>query len=220
MFLLSPANAGGERMALVLSARARFALARAVQGEGAPIGEVFRFASGLYFRGKLAYALAFARPPAGVPGALVIAPGAGLVPSDAPVRATDLRAFASIPVDAREPRFRAPLERDARLLAEAVGDEGEVVLLGSVASPKYVEPLLAILGARLLFPPDFVGRGDMSRGGLLLRAVRAGAELPYGPVAGAVLHGPRPPRLAPLRGARALDAPARPRRPDAARRRG
>src|SRR5690242_6597245 len=78
VFLLSPANSGGERMALVLSPRARFPLAQAVQGEGAAIGEVFRFASGLYFRGKLAYALAFARPPRGVPGALVIAPGAGL----------------------------------------------------------------------------------------------------------------------------------------------
>jgi hypothetical protein len=199
VFLLSPANSGGERMALVLSPRARFALAHAVQAGGAPIGEVFRFASGLYFRGKLAYALAFARPPDGVPGALVIAPGAGLVPVDAPVTAADLRAFAAVPVDAREPRFRLPLERDARALATAIGAAGEVVLLGSVASPKYVEPLVASLGARLLFPPDFVGRGDMSRGGLLLRAVRAGAELAYGPVAGAVLHGPRPPRLAPLR---------------------
>ena len=98
-------------------------------------------------------------------------------------------------VDAREPSFREPLERDARLLAERVGARGEVVLLGSIASPKYVEPLLAVLGERLLFPPDFVGRGDMSRGGLLLRAVRAGVELLYAPVLGATLHGKRPPRL-------------------------
>lgn len=186
-------------MELVLASGARFPLARAVQGEGAPLGDVFLFASGLYFRGKLAYALAFGRPPSGVPGALVIAPGAGLVSVHAPVRAADLRAFAAVRVDAREPRFRAPLERDARALAEAIGPGGEVVLLGSVASPKYVEPLLEVLGARLLFPPDFVGRGDLSRGGLLLRAVRAGTELGYGPVAGAILHGPRPPRLAPLR---------------------
>jgi hypothetical protein len=195
VFLLSPANAGGLRMALVLSPRASFPLARAVQSAGAPIGDVFRFASGLYFRGKLAYAQAFARPPRGVPGALVIAPGAGLVPADATVGAGDLRAFATVPVDAGEPRFRAPLERDALALAARLGRLAEVVLLGSIASDKYVEPLLGVLGARLLFPIDFVGRGDMSRGGLMLRAARAGVELPYAPVQGAVRRGARPPRL-------------------------
>jgi hypothetical protein len=202
VFLLSPANSGGERMALVLSPRAAFPLARAVQGEGAPLGEVFRFASGLYFRGKLAYAEAFARPPPGVPGVLVIAPGAGLVPPGVPVRGSDLRAFAAVPVDAREPGFRLPLERDARLLAERLGPADEVVLLGSIASDKYVGPLLAVLAERLLFPSAFVGRGDMSRGGLMLRAARAGVELEYAPVAGAVRHGPRPPRLPPIPGVR------------------
>jgi hypothetical protein len=185
-------------MALVLSPAARFPLARAVQGEGAPIGHVFEFASGLYFRGKLAYAVAFARPPRGVPGALVIAPGAGLVPFDTPVRADHLRAFASVPVAAREPRFRGPLVAAARLVAERLAPPDEVVLLGSIASDKYVEPLLEVFGERLLFPVDFVGRGDMSRGGLLLRAARARAELPYGKVLGAVRHGVRPPRLPPL----------------------
>jgi hypothetical protein len=211
VFLLSPANSGGERMALVLSARARFALAHAVQGEGAPVGEVFAFASGLYFRGKLAYARAFGRAPPGLGAAWVIAPGAGLVAADAVIRAEHLRAFAAVPVDARDPRFRAPLVRDAEALAATVGAAGEVVLLGSVASPKYVEPLLSILGPRLLFPPDFVGRGDMSRGGLLLRAVRAGVELPYRPVAGAMVHGPRPPRLPRLpRAAPGAAGPGRP----------
>ena len=187
-------------MALLLSPRASFPLAWAVQGDGAPLGEVFRFASGLYFRGKLAYAEAFGRPPLRTPGALVIVPGAGLVPADAPVRAADLRAFAAVPVDARDHRFRAPLERDARALAERLGRRGEVVLLGSIATAKYVDPLLAVLGERLRFPLEFVGRGDMSRGGLLLRAVRARVELAYGAVAGAVRHGPRPPRLPPVRG--------------------
>jgi len=199
VFLLSPANAGGERMALVLSARARFPLAQAVQGGGAPLGDVFRFASGLYFRGKLAYAEVFARPPAGIPGVLVIAPGAGLVPPSAHVRAADLRAFAAVAVDAGDRRFREPLERDARALAAALGASDEVVLLGSVASDKYVTPLVAMLGLRLLFPPAFVGRGDLSRGGLMLRAARAGEELEYRPVEGAVRHGPRPPRLPRLR---------------------
>jgi hypothetical protein len=183
-------------MALALSDRARFDLARALRSPaGAPLGDVFRFASGLYFRGKLAYAEAFGRPAPGVPGALVIAPGAGLVDPATRVTAAQVRAFAEVPVDAREPRFTAPLERDARALAAALRPRDEVVLLGSVASRKYVDPLLAALGRRLLFPVEFVGRGDMSRGGLMLRAARAGVELAYAPVEGAVVHGPRPPRL-------------------------
>jgi hypothetical protein len=198
VFLLSPANSAGVRMAAVLSARAGFPLARAVQSEGAPLGEVFRFASGLYFRGKLAYAEAFARAPAGVPGALFIAPGAGLLPAGLIVRDRDVREFAAVPVDAGDARFRLPLERDARVLAERLGPRAEVVLLGSIASDKYVVPLLAVFGERLLFPVAFVGRGDMSRGGLMLRAARAGEELEYAPVAGAVRRGPRPPRLPPL----------------------
>ncbi len=185
----------GERMALVLSPRAAFPLARAVREEGAPLGELFRFASGLYFRGKLAYAEAFARAPSGVPGALVIVPGAGLVPPGVRVREADVRGFAAVRVDAKEPRFRRPLERDALLLAARLAPEDEVVLLGSIASDKYVAPLLAVFAERLLFPAAFVGRGDMSRGGLMLRAARALAELEYLPVQGAVRHGPRPPRL-------------------------
>jgi hypothetical protein len=199
VFLLSPANSGGERMGLILSSRAGFPLARAVQSGGAPLGEVFQFASGLYFRGKLAYSDAFARPPPGIPGSLVIVPGSGLVAPSTVVSARDLRAFAAIPVTAREPGFRLPLERDARALAEHLPDGAEVVLLGSIASDKYVDPLLAILGASLLFPAAFVGRGDMSRGGLMLRAARAGTELEYRPVEGAIRHGPRPPRLPRLR---------------------
>jgi hypothetical protein len=111
------------------------------------------------------------------------------------VTSEHLRAFAEVPVDAAEPRFRVPLERDARTLAERLGEHGLAVLLGSIASAKYVEPLLAILGERLVFPEAFVGRGDMSRGGLMLRAARARVELDYVPVLGAVRHGPRPPRL-------------------------
>jgi hypothetical protein len=75
----------------------------------------------------------------------------------------------------------------------------EIVLLGSIASGKYVDVLTSVFGPRLLFPSAFVGRGDMSRGGLLLRCVRDGAELDYVPVIGAVRHGPRPPRLSPVR---------------------
>ncbi|HET6440295.1 MAG TPA: hypothetical protein VFG59_19680 [Anaeromyxobacter sp.] len=196
VFLLSPARAGGERMGLILSPAARFPLARALHGPGAPLGEVFRFASGLYFRGKLAYARAFGRPPSGASAALVIAPGAGLLGVETLVRGDDLRAFAAVPVDAADPRFRAPLDRDLAALAGALGPAGQAVLLGSIAAPKYVDPILSVLGERLLFPAEFVGRGDMSRGALLLRAVEAGVELRYLPLSGARRHGARPPRLA------------------------
>jgi hypothetical protein len=81
------------------------------------------------------------------------------------------------------------------LVAEA-GSDAQFVLLGSIASEKYVQVLTAIYGSRLVFPATFVGRGDMSRGGLLLRAAAASQELEYIPVIGAVRHGSRPPRLA------------------------
>ena len=104
-------------------------------------------------------------------------------------------AFADGDIDPSNARYRRPLERSARALAAEIGPDCDVVLLGSVASPKYVDVLGGIFGERLRFPIDFVGRGDMSRGGLLLRKAREGVELEYTPVAGAVLHGARPPRL-------------------------
>ncbi len=184
---------------MVLSGRAQFDLARRLRTCGVPLGEVFAFISGLYFRGKLAYAEAFASAPPGVPPALVITSGYGLLPPETTVTIEHLRAVASVPVDARDARYREPLERDARLLETAIGAECSVVLLGSIATVKYLEPLLAVFGDRLLFPAEFVGRGDMSRGGLMLRCARAGVELTYVPICGAKLHGPRPPRLPKLR---------------------
>jgi hypothetical protein len=198
VFLLSPAHCGGERARLVLSERAAFDLARRVRaGAGAPLGEVFSFLSGLYFRGKLSYARAFAQPPDGHTGVLVITPSDGLRPADEPVNLEGLRRFASVDIEGDDPRYREPLDRDARRLAERIGAAGEVVLLGSIATGKYIDPLLTVLGERLRFPADFVGRGDMSRGGLLLRCARTGTELTYVGVRDAVRHGPRPPRLAP-----------------------
>ena len=189
VFLLSPANCGGERAQLLLSPRAGFPLARQLRTpEGAPLGEVMSFVSGLYFRGKLAYAEAF-----GIP--LVITADAGLRPADTPLTLAALRASARVDIDAANPRYRRPLEESARAVAGLLGPHDTVTLLGSIASDKYVAILLAIFGERLTFPVDFVGRGDMSRGGLLLRCVRAGRELDYVPVAGAVRHGARPPRL-------------------------
>lgn len=196
VFLLSPANAGGERAALLLRPAASFPLAVQLRSpEGASLGDVFTFASGLYFRGKRTYAQAFGRAPHPCPSCLVITAGAGLLPLGTRVTAESLRLLAQIPIDGREPRYREPLVRDAARLDEALGGRGEVVLLGSIATGKYTAPLLEVFGDRLLFPSAFVGRGDMSRGGLLLRAVRAGVELDYEPVRGAVRRGPRPPKL-------------------------
>jgi hypothetical protein len=165
--------------------------------------------SGLYFRGKLAYSDRFARPPPGGPGTLVIVPGEGLVSPDRRVNAKALRAIAEIPVDVRDDRYRIPLERDARRLARTLGRSSEAVLLGSLASGKYTDILLAIFGERLRFPTVFVGRGDMSRGGLMLRCARDGSEMGYAAVAGAVLHGQRPPRLPPITGRTATTSPLR-----------
>jgi hypothetical protein len=189
VFLLSPANCGGERAQLLFSPRAAFPLAQRLRAPGgAPLGEVMSFVSGLYFRGKLAYADAF-----GIP--LVITADAGLRPADTPLTLTSLRASARVDIDAANPRYRRPLETSARAVARLLGRNDTITLLGSIASDKYVNVLLGIFGERLTFPADFVGRGDMSRGGLLLRCVRARQELDYVPVAGAVRHGVRPPRL-------------------------
>ena len=206
MFLLSPANCGGARARMILSPVAQFALARQLRApEGAALGDVFSFVSGLYFRGKLAYARRFARAPdpadpvvAG--GVLVITPNAGLRSADTPVDVTSFKAFADVNIDLANAAYRRPLEQGATALLEAVGPDCEVVLLGSIASGKYVEVLQPVFGERLVFPPAFVGRGDMSRGGLMLRCVTAGVELEYAPIAGATRHGQRPPRLEPIRG--------------------
>lgn len=191
-FLLSPANASGPRGRLLLTSRNVDVAQRLRSGTGAALGDVFSFISELYFRGKLAYARAFAPR-----STYVITPSRGLLPPDTVVTMEMLEEFGQVPIELGDPRYVAPLARDlVRLCGETAGD---VVLLGSVASPKYTTPLLAHLGSRLLFPSTFVGRGDMSRGGVLLRAARAGEELTYERVEGAVLRGVRPARLAPER---------------------
>jgi hypothetical protein len=200
IFLLSPAHCGGERANLLFREGADFDLARRVRRPpGVALGEVFSFLSGLYFRGKLAYAQAFAVPPAGLTGVYVITPNEGLRPADELVDLARLRRFAQVDIDADDARYHRPLRRDARRLAALLGRGDEVVLLGSVATGKYVDPLTDALGERLRFPGNFVGRGDMSRGDLLLRSVRDGRELDYLPVAGAVRRGSRPARLERLR---------------------
>ena len=198
IFLLSPASLAGVRGRLVLRPGGRLKLATRLQQDGLPLGELFTFVSGLYFRGKLAYAQAFAKAPAGMPGTYVITSCWGLVPPDRVMTLAQLQEMTTVPVEPSNSRYRAPLERDARMLGELAREGCEIVLLGSIATPKYVEPLAGILGERLVFPAEFVGRGDMSRGGLMLRCVRAGIQLTYIPVATAVRHGCRPPKLTPL----------------------
>ena len=185
VFLLSPASCSGRRAALLLNERAQFSLAvRLRNADGVPLGEVFDFLSGLYFRGKLTYARAFARPPANLAGVFIITAGRGLLAADTPVHLPDIQAFAAVPIDVAEPRYREPLTRDATALAELLPASGRAVLLGSIATNKYVELLLPIFGERLVFPQDFVGRGDKSRGALLLNCVEDGRELDYVAAAG------------------------------------
>lgn len=216
VFLLSPARLDGKRAKMVLSPRASGMLATRLRTrEGVPIGEVFRFLSGLYFRGKLAYAQRFAAPPdiaspeldpdAWAPpdaarswigsGVLVMTANRGLLPAETRVCHEHLEAFAETDIHESADAFVAPLRRDALALHTALGAEGEVVLLGSIAKGKYTVPLLDVFGDRLLFPADFVGRGDMSRGAMMLRAVEAATELAYARVRGATLKGTRPPKL-------------------------
>jgi hypothetical protein len=197
IFFLSPAHAGGKRAALLTRPEATFELARQVQIGAAKLGEVFAFCSGLYFRGKLAYACRFSEPPAGSPGVHIITPSRGLVPAETLIGLRELSEFASVPVQTKEPRFTDPLKQSIQAISTL--DVSEVILLGSVATGKYTDTLLPLLGERLLFPADFAGRGDMSRGALLLRSVAAGQELHYVPVTGACLHARIPSQKPPER---------------------
>lgn len=188
IFLLSPAHCGGKRAALLTRDEAAFDLAvRFRSPYGAPLGEVFSFLSGLYFRGKLAYSERFARPTATAPGTLVITSSRGVVSPQTPLTPMLLDEFARTPIDLREPAYLEPLVASVSTLNAELPSHSHFVLLGSVASNKYVHPLLDLLGERLLFPPAFAGMGDMQRGSLLLRAAAEESELEYRPVAGAIL---------------------------------
>ena len=176
VFLLSPANMSGLRARQLMSPRANFEAAQMYRSaEGVPIGLAFAFMSALYFRGKIAYALHFG----GIENTFVIAPGFGLVPPEWRITPERMKVLQRTPVDVTKRNYRKPLEKEAKALAANLDDDARVVLLGSVASGKYVDVLWPILGDRLVFPSIFAGLGDMSRGGLLLRAMRANRELEY-----------------------------------------
>jgi len=190
VFLLSPANCSGKRAGFLLRRNARSALGQRLRSQGATIGEVFTFMSGLYFRGKIAYAEAFANPPHGAPPTHVIVPGLGLCVPETVIDLVSLRAIARVPVDPDNRRYVRPLKRDAARLVEGLAPGDTVVLLGSIATPKYLEPLSDVLGSRLLVPQEFIGRGDMSRGSLMLKCAASRSELAYVGVAEATLKAP------------------------------
>lgn len=196
VFLLSPAYCGGRRAGYLLRPQSRIAVAAKLAAGTLTLGEAFSFMSGLYFRGKLGYAQRFGRHDT---PALVITPTRGLLAPNTVVTASLLHEFAAVDVDADEERYRKPLDRSIKKLARVLPPDARVVLLGSIATGKYVDALTSVLQARLHFPTDFVGRGDMSRGGLMLRCVTSGVELEYTALMPEVVrHGVRPPKLAPL----------------------
>ncbi len=191
IFLLSPANLGGTRARQLMSPRASFAAAVQYRSpEGVPIADAFAFMSALYFRGKIAYARRFAAASTriGGDGIFVITPGFGLVPSDWRITNERMRKLRATDIDAAKRSYAKPLRDHAKSIAEAIDGEADaqVVLLGSIASGKYVDVLLPIFREKLLFPAPFAGLGDMARGGLMLRAARESRELPY-----ATLDAPR-----------------------------
>ena len=180
LFLLSPANCSGKRAGYLLNDASSAPLAQRLRSDGgASIGDVFTFMSALYFRGKLAYASKFARPPQGWDGVQVIVPGRGLCAASARIDLAALREIAAVDVDLEDRRYTHPLKRDAARLAKHLNPSDTVVLLGSIATPKYVEPLKGVLGPRLHYPEVFAGMGDMSRGSLMLRCAAEGRELSY-----------------------------------------
>jgi hypothetical protein len=195
LFLLSPASCHGRRAQILLNPLATFDLACRLRSQGVTLSEAFSFLSGLYFRGKLAYAQRFATWSCDGVGVQVITAGRGLLPASTVITDDSLRAFVDVPVDPKDERYLAPLVEGAKAIETQLKRSDEVVLLGSIATDKYCGPLGEVFGDRLRFPSEFIGRGDMSRGGLMLRCVDAGEELTYIPLAGAVRKGTRPAKL-------------------------
>ncbi len=183
IFLLSPAHAGGNRARMLFRPEAHFELAERLRTTGISLGEAFSFISPIYFRGKLAYASHFSAVLPGIPGALLITPSRGLLRPETIVSFADLSALADVRINPQDPAYRDSLERDLRRLSETIGQDFRVVLLGSIATRKYIPLLLEILGERLLVPRKFIGMGNMSRGALLLRCSREQCELEYVTVA-------------------------------------
>lgn len=198
LFLLSPAKVSGARAGYLLNPDAQFATARAFHREGLPLGEIFAFASGLYFRGKLTYARHFATATTR-DEIRVITSNRGLLSPDLRIGPDELKAFGGVDIDGADPRYLEPIRAHGVELAKSLDRDGFAILLGSIATAKYRDVLLECFRDRLVFPADFVGRGDMSRGGLLLRSARENAVLRYTSVQGAMLRGKRAPRISDMK---------------------
>lgn len=172
---------------------AAFDLAVRLRGaDSVTLGEVFAFVSALYFRGKLSYARHFARPGDEI---RIITSTRGLVHPETPVVLADLQEMAAGSIDEAHAPYRAAVIRDAIALDAALDRTSPAILLGSIATEKYVGTVGHVFGDRLVFPEMFVGRGDMSRGGLLLRAISGNTELAYAAIHESVRRGVRPDRL-------------------------
>ena len=197
VFILSPANMAGLRAKMLLNPKAPFPLARQFHDQGAPLADVFTFTSGLYFRGKVTYARHFASANRR-DIVRVITSNACLVDPDTIVGPREIKAYGETEIDPADPKYSEPLRRDAQRLAKRTG-HGPVILLGSIATPKYRHVLLDVFGERLYFPSEFVGRGDMSRGALLLQAVETDQELAYASVHDAVFTGKRAVRVSEIK---------------------
>lgn len=178
IFLLSPALTNGRRADALLTPRSAHPAAVRLEEGRLSIGEAFSFLSGLYFRGKSAYASHFGRSSDGA-SALVITSDRGLLPPHQTVTRADLEAFATSPIHPDNVRYTNPLQRSLEHLERGLSDSDLVVFLGSIATPKYTSVISSILGLRVVFPVAFLGRGDLSRGSLLLRSVASGEELTY-----------------------------------------
>lgn len=176
LFLLSPANTSGRRASRWCDPSVVHPHALALRDGGLPVGDAFSHLSTLYFRGKIAYARRFAPDSDSV---LVIAPGFGLVPPSWSVTLERLEAMRATRVDLDDVAYTAPLRDHCAALAGRLPSAAEVVLLGSLATGKYLDLLIPAFGDRLRVPRAFVGAGEMQRGSLLLRAVREGTELEY-----------------------------------------
>ena len=151
IFLLSPANASGIKGQRLLGSTTQSDLGLRLRDGGAPLGEVYRFISSLYFRGKIEYAQRFQNPPSGVAGVQIIT-GAGLMLPETVVTLGELQRISAVSIDAKNKSYRRALDCDLLRLREQLGSDIDVVLLGSIATSKYIEPVQAVFGKRLLFP--------------------------------------------------------------------
>ncbi len=183
VFVLSPADCNGLRARWVLKKTSRSELAQRLRAGGAPLGEVFSFLSALYFRGKLAYALAFAAPPSGCPGVWLITPTAGLVPHDRVIRLAGLRGYSRGRIHVKNKPYCTALRRSAKKLAAQTGEDCEIVLLGSLATGKYLD-ILATDFRQAAARSGRIHRPRRHEPRRLAAALRAGSE-------GAELYGSR-----------------------------